>query len=310
MAQTNKAALGGQAVLEGVMMLGPINWCLAVRTPNNQIVTELHPAKPRPWAKYPLIRGVCSFFNSFWLSYKVLTRSAALTFGEAENDNYTPGIIDGFITKHFGEAGYRIAMAFSALGGLLLALAAFVFLPTMFGAGMSAWVTPLGRLQQAVLEGLLKIALLLAYLLIVRFMPDMLRMYCYHGAEHKTIACYEAGLPLTVENAAAQSRFHPRCGTSFILLVLLVSIAVNVFLPAGLGLRLVLKILFLPFIMGISYEILRFGGTSESRLAKILRTPGLWLQRLTTAEPDDAMLEVAIAALQPVIPPPNEGAPC
>ena len=193
-------------------------------------------------------------------------------------------------------------MGCAAFAGVVLALFLFTFLPT-FLTGQLIRFVPLGRWGRVILEGALKMAIFLLYMYLCTRMKDLHRVFEYHGAEHKTIACYEAGLPLTVENIRKQSRFHPRCGTSFMILVIIISIFLYAVLPwTSTGLRVVYKLCMFPLLVGVSYEILKWAGRSDSALSHIVSQPGLWMQRLTTFEPDDSMIEVAIAAVTPVLP--------
>ena len=189
-----------------------------------------------------------------------------------------------------------------------LALFLFTFLPT-FLTGLAMRAVPLGRWPRVILEGVLKMVIFLGYMFLCTRMKELHRVFEYHGAEHKTIACYEAGLPLTVENIRRQSRFHPRCGTSFMILVIIISIFLYAVLPwTSTAIRVVYKLCMFPLLVGVSYEILKWAGRSDSAAAKLISQPGLWMQRLTTFEPDDSMIEVAIAAVTPVLPEKQEDA--
>ena len=200
------------------------------------------------------------------------------------------------------------SMAVAAVLGGLLAILLFTVLPTLIVGGVNHFVT-LGRWAKVVLEAVLKVGIFLTYMVAISKMKEIHRVFEYHGAEHKTIACYEAGLPLTVENIRRQSRFHPRCGTSFMILVIIISIFLYAVLPwTSTGMRIVYKLCMFPLLVGISYEILKWAGRSDSVLSKIVSQPGLWMQRLTTFEPDDSMIEVAIAAVTPVLPEKQEEA--
>ncbi len=299
-----KTSVGGQAVMEGIMMRGPAKWCLAVRTPSGQVVTELHDVKAQPWRKWPLVRGVAGFVDSLVTGYKTLMRSAELAMGEdfAEEE---PGKFDLWVEKHFGDKGAKLVMVLAGVLGVLLAVGLFMLAPTAAVSGLDTLV-PLGG-WKPVLEGLIKIAIFLVYLALVSRMNEIRRVFSYHGAEHKTIFCYEAGDELTVENIRRHSRFHPRCGTSFLLIVLILSILLNSALPwpqgaGGALLRAGLKLLVLPLVMALSYEVIRFAGRHDNPFTRTISAPGLWLQRLTTKEPDDSMIEVAVAAVAPVLP--------
>ena len=208
---------------------------------------------------------------------------------------------DRWVETHLGEKAQNFVMALAAVLGGMLALVLFLVLPTVITGALARFL-PLDG-WRALLEGVLKVAIFVGYLALVRKMKEMKRMFRYHGAEHKTIACYEAGEELTVENVRRHTRFHPRCGTSFLVLVLLISILVSSVLPwSSTGLRVVLKLLVLPVVMGISYELIKLAGRCDNIVTRIISAPGLWLQRLTTAEPDDSMIETAIAAVLPVLP--------
>lgn len=296
--QTYKTSVGGQALIEGVMMRGPEAYCVAVRTPNGEIETKITAVKPNKWGKVPLVRGVINYIESLITGYQCLMYSAETAMpDEVEEDSK----FEKWISKTFGEKGNNALMVLSAVLGGSLAIVLFMVLPTMVVGVINSFL-PLHGWRAAV-EGLLKIGMFIIYLALISQMKDIKRMFGYHGAEHKTIACYEAGEELTVENIRKHTRFHPRCGTSFILIVLLVSILVSSFITVqSTLLRVVLKLVLLPLVMGISYELIRFAGRHDNFLTKIISAPGLWTQRLTTNEPLDEMIEVAIASVIPVMP--------
>lgn len=295
-----KTKVGGQALIEGIMMRGPEKTCMAVRQPDGQIYTEEMPNPKKHFARIPVVRGFFGFIESMVVGYKTLMKSADLSMTE-EEAAAGQSAFDKWIDRHFGEKGTNFIMALAAVLGILLAVGLFMVLPTLLVSALSR-VADLGW-GKTLLEGVLKIAILVGYMAACSRLPDIHRMFRYHGAEHKTIACYEAGLPLTVENIRTCPRFHPRCGTSFILIILIVSVLVFSVLPWGnTGLRVVLKLLLLPVVMGVSYELLQWCGRSDSRLARWIAAPGLWLQHITTAEPDDGMIECAVAAVTPVLP--------
>lgn len=294
--------------MEGVMMQGPQKWCLAVRAPSGEIVVEEHEiAKKRPWAKIPFVRGVFNFINSMLMGYKTLMRSAELSMTEEEQEE-EQSKFDKWVDRKFGEKGANIIMGISAVLGIALAVGLFMFLPTFLVNLFSQHVVALNGVVRTLLEGGMKIALFICYLALVRRSKEIRRVFSYHGAEHKTIFCYESGEEITVENIRRQTRFHPRCGTSFVLIVLVISILLFSLLPWGsTSFRVVLKLLLLPVVMGISYEIIRLAGRYDNPVTRAVSAPGLWLQRLTTCEPDDDMIEVAIEAVRPVLPEsPNE----
>lgn len=283
------------------MMRGPYKAAIAVRRPDGGLYTEVEDVKRHSWQKIPVVRGVGSFIESLVSGYRYLMKSADISMSEEEKAEETPSKLDLWMEKHLGEKAMGVVMGAASVLGGLLAIVLFMVLPT-FLVGLLDSVIPLGGLK-TLLEGVLKIAILVAYMAGVSLMPEIARMFRYHGAEHKTIACYEAGLPLTVENIRPCSRFHPRCGTSFILIILIVSILVFSLLPwTSTGLRVVWKLLCLPLVMGVSYEILKFCGRHDNVVTRVISAPGLWLQRITTKEPDDSMIECAIAAVTPVLP--------
>ena len=204
--------------------------------------------------------------------------------------------------EHFGQKAEDALLACAAVVGGLLAILLFTVLPTLIVGGVSRFIT-LGRWAKVVLEAVLKVGIFLTYMVAISKMKEIHRVFEYHGAEHKTIACYEAGDELTVENVRKYTRFHPRCGTSFLILVVIVSVFLYSVLPWGsIGLRVLFKLLLLPLVMGISYELLKWCGRSDNIATRIIRQPGIWVQHLTVFEPDDSMIEVAIAAVTPVLP--------
>lgn len=295
-----KTTVGGQAVMEGVMMKGPAKWCLAVRGPGGDIITETHNSAVRPWVKWPFIRGVFNFIDSLLMGYKTLMRSAELSMGD-DFEEEEPSKFDKWLAEKFGEKGQKAVMGVAAAVGVILALVIFMVVPTAVVGFLDNFLPLYG--WRTLIEGALKIALFVAYLALVRNMKEIRRVFAYHGAEHKTISTYEAGDALTVENVRKHTRFHPRCGTSFLLIVLIVSILVFSLVPWGGTLaRVGLKILLLPVVMAVAYELIRLAGRYDNPVTRIISAPGLWLQRLTTEEPDDSMIEVAIAAVEPVLP--------
>lgn len=328
-------SIGGSALIEGIMMRGPKKSTVAVRT-GDDIYTEdvkinFLSQSSKFW-RIPFIRGVSGMIDSMRLSYKSLMISADKAMEAAEEeekkenaekedtDNPAENTADKADEKaeenkksekeEKKDSGVlmKILMIVSSLIGVGLAILLFFFLPTwIFGLlGLAFPVLNGGNegiaFWQSVIEGILKIAIFISYILIVSMTPDMKRVFQYHGAEHKTIFCYEKELELTPENVMKQSRFHPRCGTSFILLMLLVGIIIGLFIPKGLFLRPLIKILLLPLTMGIGYELIKFCGKHDNTLTRIIAAPGLWAQRVTTKEPDEKMCEVAIKAIEAVIP--------
>ena len=303
-----RTSVGGQALMEGVMMRGPKRLCCAVRRPDGGIETDIKELPPKKWyEKVPFVRGVFAMIGSMITGYRCLMYSADIAMQDSE-DSEPESKMDKWLDEHLGEKFQNALMVCAALMGGVAAILLFSVTPTSVVGFVSRFM-PLGRWGRVMLEAVLKMAIFLAYLALCSRMKEIHRLFEYHGAEHKTIACYEAGEPLTVENIRKYSRFHPRCGTSFLILTLLVSIAVFSVIPwTGTALRVVYKLLFLPMVMGISYELLKLCGRTDNLLTHIIRAPGLWVQRLTVFEPDDSMIECAIQAVTPVLPEnPEEG---
>ena len=276
------------------MMLGPNTGAMACRLPDGTIDLETweeNNGKKAPWyKKTPLVRGCVSFVTSLVKGYKYMMKSAEKQLTEEEKAE-----------EENSSAFYNIFMTIGMVLGILLAVGLFVFLPKMIADLIP--VVRDKRILRSVSEGILKIAIFVAYMALVGLMKDIRRQYMYHGAEHKTIACHEAELPLTVENVRKQTRFHKRCGTSFIFIVLIVSIFVMCFVPSmDKWIRILISLGLLPLVVGISYEFIRLAGNKDNFFTRILSAPGLAMQRLTTREPDDSMIEIAIAALTPCIP--------
>lgn len=298
-------SIGGQALIEGIMMRGPKKTVLAVRRPDSSIsVEEFAAADPRgkyPVLRLPLLRGVAAFVDSLAVGYRALSRSAEVS--GLEDGDEAESQFDRWLEKTFGDRMMNLIMAVGTLLGLAVAVALFFVLPTWLfnllqraaGPGLAGWRSPA--------EGLMRILIFLLYIVLVSRMREIRRLFEYHGAEHKTIFCYESGEALTVENVRGHSRFHPRCGTSFLVLMLLIGILIGFLIPfTNPFLRTLVKILCIPLVMGIGYEAIRYCGRNENRLTRVIAAPGLWVQRITTKEPDDSMIEVAIAAMREVIP--------
>ena len=307
MSKKKITSIGGQAVIEGVMMRGPHKIAIAVRKPDGEIIIDENDVKAKgAWLKIPIIRGVISFFSSMVIGVKALTFSAKFFDTEEEKSNDTKKNNDkpNDDKKKNGENDMpEWTIYLSVLVSLMISVGLFMVLPNV----IANFVVPnkeANVIMYNVVESVIKIAIFLGYLGVVSQMNDIKRVFEYHGAEHKSIFCYENGEELTVENVKKYSRFHPRCGTSFLLFVILISIVVfsllgvhkNPFVNIGL------RLLFLPLVAGISYEIIKFAGRSTNKYITWLNEPGKWLQRLTTREPDDSQIEVAIASLKAVIP--------
>ena len=298
-----KTSVGGQALMEGIMMRGPERICCAVRKPDGTIETKIDPVKNYGvWKKIPLVRGTISMIESLIVGYHYMMYSAQVSMGDDYDPEEEETAFEKWVGEHFGQKAEDALLACAAVVGGLLAILLFTVLPTLIVGGVSRFIT-LGRWGKVVLEAVLKVAIFLTYMAGISRMKEIHRVFEYHGAEHKTIACYEAGDALTVENVRKYTRFHPRCGTSFLILVVIVSVFLYSVLPWGsIGLRVLFKLLLLPVVMGISYELLKWCGRSDNIATRIIRQPGIWVQHLTVFEPDDSMIEVAIAAVTPVLP--------
>lgn len=311
--QKRITSIGGSALIEGIMMRGPKRTTVACRVDKDTIYTEDINVKPLFKSKFwklPLIRGIAGMIDSMRLSYKALGLSAdkAMEAGLVEEEE--PSKFEKWLNDKFGDKLMNVIMVIATLLGVALALGLFVFLPSLLFSwlvkpALTEWSESSTRLLQSAFEGVLKIALFLGYMMLVSRMEDMKRVFKYHGAEHKTIFCYENDEELTVENVRKQTRFHPRCGTSFLVVTLLVGIFVGLFIPTFPDipvLRPVLRLLLLPVLVGLGYEFIKLCGKYDNKLTRILATPGLWAQRITTKEPDDEMIECAIEAMKAVIP--------
>ena len=309
--------IGGQALIEGIMMRGPEKDAIVVRGKDG-LQVEVKPRKKRPKGSlltWPLIRGAVTFFDAQVTGVKALMRSADLTPEESQED---ASKFDQWLEKKLGEKKFQnLIVGIAVAMGLGMSIALFFLLPMIIGSFFDRWVQSILALH--LIEGLVRIVVFMVYMLLVSRMSEMKRVFAYHGAEHKTIRCYEAGLELTVENVRKQTRKHPRCGTSFLLVVMLLSIllfsvASSLLLTLVPGLeamrgsfvyRLIMilfKLLLLPVVVAFSYEINRWVGRHDNWFTRFLTAPGLWFQNFTTNEPDDGMIEVGIQALQAVLP--------
>ena len=302
---TKKTSIGGQALIEGIMMRGPKVTAMAVRNDKTkEIILEEYPTKGQDRAKVfklPFIRGIFNMIDSLSFGYKCLMRSAELSGLEDEEDekkkNKKPGLWDRLFEK--------LLMPIATVLAVALALGLFVYLPMQIWKWItfSAPAVAQNYTLRACFEGVMRILLFVAYVWATSLMKDIRRTYMYHGAEHKTIFCYEKGLPLTVENVRPQVRFHPRCGTSFMMLMLIVGIIVSMFIRVdNLVLRTGLKLLTFPVVVGVGYELIKLAGRADNLFTRVISAPGKWLQHITTREPDDSMIECAIAAMEKVIP--------
>ena len=312
-----KTMIGGQALIEGIMMRGPEKDAVVIRGKDGLSV-DVKPRKVRPKRSplnWPFIRGVVGFFDAQVTGVKALMQSADLSPEAAEEE---PSKLDAWLEKKLGNEKFQKVVIGTAVAmGLGLSILIFILVPAIISSFFDRWIESVLALN--LVEGAIRISIFMGYMLLVSRMKEMKRVFAYHGAEHKTIRCYEAGLPLTVENVRQQTRLHPRCGTSFLLVVMILSILVfsvasSLLLELIPGLeamrgeflfRLIMigcKLLLLPLVVAISYEINRLVGRYDNWLTRIMTAPGMWFQNFTTNEPDDSMMEVGIAALEAVIP--------
>jgi len=309
-----KTSIGGQALIEGVMMRGPQKTAMAVRHTSGEIRTEEwdNPQKKNILSRIPLVRGLFNFIDSMITGYKCLMKSAEMSGLEELEDDGTRTEEQKEKDNRFIKAVMPVVMVISAVLGVALAVGLFMYLPTLvydLVAPLLGVPREIGddfgyNFLKALITGVLKIVIFLVYMILVSQMKDIKRVFSYHGAEHKTIFCYEHGMELTVENVRKESRFHPRCGTSFMILMMVVGVAVAMFIPASLPtwLYAVIKILTLPLVMGIGYELLKLAGRHDNWFTRAISAPGKWMQRITTKEPTDDMIECAIIAFTAVVP--------
>lgn len=312
-----KTMIGGQALIEGIMMRGPEKDAIVVRS-SKGLQTEIHPRKknpPKSVKNWPFVRGIFNFFDSQLIGIKALMRSADLAPEEMQEE---PSKFDLWLEKALGsETFQKVIVGIAMVMGVGLSVFLFFLLPMVISGFLDGVIH--NTLLLNLVEGIIRMVIFLAYMILISRMKEMKRVFAYHGAEHKTIRCYEARLPLTVENVRAQTRLHPRCGTSFLLVVMVISIlvfsvassALLAVFPALAAMRgsaqyrvimIVFKLLLLPLVVGITYEINRWAGRHDNRFTRIITAPGLWMQHFTTNEPDDSMIEVGIAAVTAVLP--------
>lgn len=312
-----KTSVGGQALIEGIMMNGPKGAAMSVRGKDGNIITEFQNVKRVKdkirFLGLPFIRGIVNFIETMILGYKSLMKSAELS-GQLEDDENPENMsrIDKWLNDHMGPKLMGVITGIASVFAMALGVFLFVFLPTfivgliddkLFGSSLSAY--------RALFEGLIRAVIIVLYMFAVSKMKDIKRVFMYHGAEHKTITCYEKGLELTVENVRGCKRFHPRCGTSFIFIIIITSIIVSsivmICFPAlqqssyRLLWMAVKLFCILPVVTGISYELIKYAGKHDNAVTKIFSAPGLWMQRITTSEPTDDMIEVGITAFKAVI---------
>lgn len=292
--------IGGQAVIEGVMMKNMDRYAVSVRKPNGKIETKVEEcvsfAEKHPLFQLPVFRGMANFLESMVIGMKTLNYSASFYEDEEEQ---TESRTEQLLEKILGEKAEKIIMGIVLVFSLAISIGLFMILPYIASEALGKLI----RNEYAILfmEGIIRIAIFLGYIVLISRMEDIKRVFMYHGAEHKTINCLEAGVPLTPENVDNFSRLHKRCGTSFIFIVMIISMVFFFFIRVDtIWLRIVLRLLFLPLVAGVSYEFIRLAGSSDHPLVQIFSKPGLALQRLTTKEPDHSMIEVAIASVEGV----------
>ena len=312
-----KTMIGGQALIEGIMMRGPKKDAIVIRG-REGLTVEVSDRKIFPegsWKTWPFFRGVFNFFDAQVTGVKALMRSADLAPEEMQEE---PSKFDLWLEKKLGNEKFqKFVIGIAVAMGLGLSIALFFLLPMIIGGFFDRWLS--STVAVNLVEGLIRMIIFMVYMLLVSRMEEMKRVFSYHGAEHKTIRCYEAGLPLTVENVRIQTRLHPRCGTSFLLIVMVISILVFSVASSGLltlipaleAMRgsflyrlvmIVFKLALLPVVVGITYEINRLCGRHDNAFTRAMSAPGMWMQNFTTNEPDDSMIEVAIRAVEAVLP--------
>ena len=312
-----KTMIGGQALIEGIMMRGPKKDAIVIRG-REGLTVEVSDRKIFPegsWKTWPFFRGVFNFFDAQVTGVKALMRSADLAPEEMQEE---PSKFDLWLEKKLGNEKFqKFVIGIAVAMGMGLSVALFFLLPMIIGGFFDRWLT--STVAVNLVEGLIRMIIFMVYMLLVSRMEEMKRVFSYHGAEHKTIRCYEAGLPLTVENVRIQTRLHPRCGTSFLLIVMVISILVFSVASSGLLtlipaleamrgtflyrlIMIVFKLALLPVVVGITYEINRLCGRHDNAFTRAMSAPGMWMQNFTTNEPDDSMIEVAIRAVEAVLP--------
>lgn len=309
-------SIGGQAVMEGVMMRGPYKTVVAVRKPDGEITKKIEDNGTKTRKKFfklPIVRGCVSFIDSLVIGMRALMFSAEFVDIEEEEEE-KQSKFDKWLEDKLGDKIKDVVIYFAIFLSVIFSVALFILLPSL----LSSLVESIPAFKSvtstqtftSLFEGILRMAIFLGYMMLISKMKDIQRVFEYHGAEHKTIACYEGGEELTVENVKKYTRFHPRCGTSFLLFVMIISIIIYAFLPRFDGyirivsilLRMSTRILCLPLVAGLSFEVIKWAGRSKNRFVCALSKPGLWLQRLTTREPDESQIEVAIESMLPCIP--------
>ena len=308
-----KISVGGQALIEGIMMQGPKGAAMSVRLPDGSIDTEMLEVKhirdkfkPAGW---PLLRGIFNMVENLIFGMKCMEKSAEKAGLDDDTDPENMSKLDKWISDHFGPKMMAVITGISMVLGCGLAFVLFFYLPTFLVDTVDKYIfkEALAKLHP-LFEGIMRMVIFVAYIWIVSKIPDIKRVFMYHGAEHKSIFCYEQGLELTVENVRKQKRFHPRCGTSFIFVILIISILISSVLVVAFpgidevrAVWMAIKLLIVPLTVGIGYEFIRYAGKHDNLLVKILSAPGLWMQRLTTQEPTDDIIEVGIESIKAVL---------
>ena len=298
------SGIGGQAVMEGIMMRNKEQYAVAVRQSDGSVVVDTQEYKgitsKCKLFRVPFIRGIFSFIDSLVLGIKTLTFSAKFFDDEADYSE-EPDKLEQWLLNKFGDKAEKVIMGFTVVLSVIIAIGLFMVLPLFIADVMERYVSWVMPEHVPVIEGIVKIVLFIAYLLLISLMKDIKRTFMYHGAEHKCINCIENGHILTVDNVRKSSRYHKRCGTSFLLVVLIISIIIFILIRTDIvWLRYVSRILLVPVIAGISYEFIRKAGSSNNKIINLLSMPGMWMQKITTKEPTDDMIEVAIEAVEAV----------
>lgn len=316
---SQKISVGGSALIEGIMMQGPKGAAMSVRLSDGTIDTEMLEVKhlkdkfkPAGW---PIIRGIVNMVESMIFSFKCMEKSAEKAGIDDDTDPENMSKLDKWLSDHFGPKMMAVITGISLVLGLGLAMLLFFYLPSFLVDIADKYIfnDALANIHP-LFEGIMRMAIFILYIWLVGKMPDIKRVFMYHGAEHKSIFCYEAGLPLTVENVRKQKRFHPRCGTSFIFLILVISILISslvvVLFPTvddNRAVWMVIKLLIVPVTVGFGYEFIRYAGKHDNAITRFFSAPGLWMQRLTTKEPTDDIIEVGIEAISSVLNDSSEG---
>lgn len=316
---SQKISVGGSALIEGIMMQGPKGAAMSVRLSDGTIDTEMLEVKhlkdkfkPAGW---PIIRGIVNMVESMIFSFKCMEKSAEKAGIDDDTDPENMSKLDKWLSDHFGPKMMAVITGISLVLGLGLAMLLFFYLPSFLVDMADKYIfnDALANIHP-LFEGIMRMAIFILYIWLVGKMPDIKRVFMYHGAEHKSIFCYEAGLPLTVENVRKQKRFHPRCGTSFIFLILVISILISsvvvVLFPTvddNRAVWMIIKLLIVPVTVGFGYEFIRYAGKHDNAITRFFSAPGLWMQRLTTKEPTDDIIEVGIEAISTVLNDSSEG---